>query len=124
MDEKARFEWDRQRPKIDLMTQDSRTAGLISEMVDVNPCVESLEDYEALVEVVVRFLEMNAREIEIQVNEEELERMEEYEEEERNQKLKQKAEQHADEMLRSKLMDEKVLLKQKNNDENGKSRAR
>ena len=64
MDEKARFEWDRQRPKIDLMTQDSRTAGLISEMVDVNPCVESLEDYEALVEVVVRFLEMNAREIE------------------------------------------------------------
>ena len=64
LDEKVRFEWDRQQPKILALAQNPKTAGLVQEMVDANPCVDTLDAYDALIEVGVRYLEVNARELE------------------------------------------------------------
>jgi len=62
--EKVRFEWDRQLPKINLMAVNPTTAPLIQEMVDVNPCVDTLDAYNALMELGTRYIEVNSEEIE------------------------------------------------------------
>merc|ERR1711915_85002 len=62
--EKVRFEWDRQLPKINAMAEEPKTSGLIQEMVDFNPCVDSLDAYNALMELGTRYIEVNSEEIE------------------------------------------------------------
>merc|ERR1719348_582578 len=62
--EYARFEWDRQRPKILALAENPKTSDFIQEMVDVNPCVDSLDAYDTLIEIGARFLEANAETLE------------------------------------------------------------
>jgi len=63
--EKVRFEWDRQRPKIELMANNAMYKDLVEEMVNANPCVSDLEGYDALMELGTRYVEANSDKIEM-----------------------------------------------------------
>jgi len=59
-----RYEWERILPKIILESEHEKTAALIQEMVDVNPCVDSLDAYVAFLEQRVQIVERYGPEIE------------------------------------------------------------
>jgi len=62
--EKVRFEQDRQTPKTRLLAQNPKTAPLIQEMVDANPCVSNLREYGDMLEEGAVIIEKNAAGIE------------------------------------------------------------
>jgi len=62
--ENTRTEWDRQLPKIILQSQHPKFSGLIQEMVDINPCVDSLEAYKIFLENRVQLIEQYGTQIE------------------------------------------------------------
>jgi len=59
-----RNEWDRILPKIILESEHEKTAALIQEMVDVNPCVDSLDAYITFLEQRVQMVEQYGPELE------------------------------------------------------------
>jgi len=59
-----RQEWDRILPNIILESEHEKTAALIQEMVDVNPCVDSLDAYVVFLEQRVQMVEQYGPEIE------------------------------------------------------------
>jgi len=62
--ELVRYQWERIKPKIILESQHENTAALIQEMVDVNPCVDSLDAYIEFIERRVQMLEEYSPQIE------------------------------------------------------------
>ena len=62
--EYVRYEWDRQLPKIILQSEHEKFRALIQEMVDVNPCVETLDAYTIFLEQRVQLIEEYSAEIE------------------------------------------------------------
>merc|ERR1711935_693915 len=60
----VRHEWDRILPKIILRSEHEKFSALIEEMVDVNPCVNSLEAYTIFLEQRVKLIEEYAPQVE------------------------------------------------------------
>merc|ERR1711892_1199478 len=60
----VRHEWDRILPKIFLRSEHEKFSALIEEMVDVNPCVNSLEAYTIFLQQRVKLIEEYAPQIE------------------------------------------------------------
>jgi len=59
-----RFQWERIKPKIIEESQHEETAALIQELVDANPCVETLEAYIEFLERRVQMIEEYSPQIE------------------------------------------------------------